>query len=60
MIQLAKNLYPNLKVIGIQEMPKEGEQLKKEIEDNVSPKCFVYLSYLPSKNTQGVIVVFDN
>jgi hypothetical protein len=60
MIQLAKNLYPNLKVIGIQEMPKEGEQLKKEIEDNVSPKCFVYLSYLPSKNTQGAIVVFDN
>ena len=41
-------------------MPKKGEQLKKEIEDNVTPKCYVYLSNEPSKNTQGAIVVFEN
>jgi hypothetical protein len=59
MIRRAKEMYPNMKVMGIQEMPlgAAGDALKAEIESRVH--CIVHMNNFEIKgNTRGAIIEF--
>lgn len=60
MIRMAKELNPNLRVISLQEMPKDDNKAKGIIEQIkfYYPSAKVFMVNSPTGNTSGAIVIF--